>query len=141
MTEDRRTLPAVSVAVVRDNRVLLVRRGRAPAQGFYAFPGGKVEEGETLEEAARRELLEETGLPAADFHPVREIFIEGSSEAHPVDYLLTVFSARYVGGEAVADDDAETAAFYTLAEMQSMPLADSVYAVAAALIDRSIACP
>lgn len=134
MEEARRIVPAVSVAVVKGDRVLLVRRARAPSRGFYAFPGGKVEDGETLESAARRELREETGLAAADFSRLREIFIEGGREGHPVDYLLTVFGARYVGGEAVADDDAETAAFYTLAEMETMPLTDSVYAVAAQLI-------
>ncbi|MGB3418475.1 MAG: NUDIX domain-containing protein [Mesorhizobium sp.] len=134
MEQARKTVPAVSVAVVNGDRVLLVRRAHAPSQGLYAFPGGKVEQGETLEEAVRRELKEETGLGAADFRPVREIFIEGSGEGHPVDYRLTVFGAQYTGGEAIADDDAETAAFYTLSEMEAMPLADSVLPIAVELI-------
>ncbi len=134
MEETRKTLPAVSVAVVRGERVLLVRRGHAPSRGLYAFPGGKVEAGETLEQAARRELKEETGIEAAGFRPLREIFIEGGSEGHPVDYRLTVFGAHHMEGEAVANDDAETAAFYTLSEMQTMPLTEAVFAVAAELI-------
>lgn len=131
---NRQTIPSVSVAVVRGDRVLLVKRARPPSQGVYAFPGGKVEAGETLEAAAGRELFEETGLEAAGLHRLIEIFIDGSPEGHPADYRLTVFGARYIGGEAKADDDAETAAFYTLAEMQTMPLAGSVLAVARDLL-------
>jgi mutator protein MutT len=130
----RPELPAVSVAVVRGDRVLLVRRARPPSQGLYAFPGGKVETGETLEQAARRELKEETGLQARDFRPVETIFIEGSGEGHPVDYRLTVFGALHISGEPQPADDAETAAFYTLAEMTAMPLADSVFTIAEELL-------
>src|SRR5205823_14922999 len=99
-------------AVLRADAVLLVKRARQPSRGLYAFPGGKVEPGETLEQAAARELLEETGLRATDYHPLREIHISGRDDSHPVDYLLTVFGAASAGGEAVASDDAETAAFY-----------------------------
>ena len=131
---NRPEVPAVSVAVVRDGRVLLVRRARPPSQGLYAFPGGKVEAGETLEQAALRELKEETGLEAHDFQPVETIFIEGSGEGHPVDYRLTVFGAAHAGGEPIAADDAETASFYTLAEMAAMPLAGSVFTIAQELL-------
>ena len=62
MNEARRTLPAVSVAVVRGQTVLLVKRARQPSQGLYAFPGGKVEAGETPEETLVRELEEELGI-------------------------------------------------------------------------------
>jgi 8-oxo-dGTP diphosphatase len=134
MDETRKTLPAVSVAVVRGSTVLLVKRARPPSQGLYAFPGGKVEPGETLAQAAARELLEETDLRADGYRPLREIHIDGSGENHPVDYLLTVFGATYAGGEATASDDAETAAFYTLGDMTAMPLADAVFEVAEELL-------
>lgn len=127
-------IPAVSVALVRDDRVLLVKRALPPSQGLYAFPGGKVEPSETLETAARRELLEETTLGGEHFRPLHTIFIDGARDNHPLDYRLTVFGAQYSGGEALASDDAESAAFYTLADMAALPLADSVYAIAQELL-------
>jgi len=136
MTGPRKEVPAVSVAVVRDATVLLVKRALPPSQGLYAFPGGKVEAGETLEEAARRELMEETALAARNFRPLETIFIAGAAEGHPVDYRLTVFGADHDGGELQASDDAETAAFYTLAEMAALPLADSVFTIATELLAR-----
>ncbi|MBZ9674888.1 NUDIX hydrolase [Mesorhizobium sp. ES1-1] len=134
MNEMRATLPAVSVAVVRGDTVLLVKRARQPSKGLYAFPGGKVEPGETLADAVERELLEETGLHATDYRPLREIHIDGRDDGHPVDYRLTVFGAAYAGGDAEASDDAETAAFYTLDQMSALPLAGSVFSVAEELL-------
>ena len=61
-------LPAVSVAIFHDGAFLLVRRGREPSKGLYAFPGGRVEPGESDEDAVRRELAEETGLTIAALH-------------------------------------------------------------------------
>ncbi|RUX42668.1 NUDIX domain-containing protein, partial [Mesorhizobium sp. M4A.F.Ca.ET.050.02.1.1] len=110
MNEARKIIPAVSVAIVRGDKVLLVKRARPPSQGLYAYPGGKVEPGESLAQAAARELEEETGLRADGYRPLRDIHIDGSGENHAVDYLLTVFGAAYAGGEPVASDDAETAA-------------------------------
>ncbi|MDX8440519.1 NUDIX hydrolase [Mesorhizobium australafricanum] len=135
--ELRKIIPAVSVAIVRGRTVLLVKRARAPSQGLYAYPGGKVEPGETLAQAAARELQEETGLEASDYRPLRDIHIDGSGENHAVDYRLTVFGATYAGGEPVASDDAETAAFYTLAQMAQMPLAGDVFSVAEELLGPS----
>ncbi|MDX8541305.1 NUDIX domain-containing protein [Mesorhizobium sp. M4B.F.Ca.ET.215.01.1.1] len=134
MKEARKIIPAVSVAIVRGDKVLLVKRARPPSQGLYAYPGGKVEPGETQAQAAARELEEETGLRADGYRPLRDIHIDGSGENHAVDYLLTVFGAAYAGGEPVASDDAETAAFYTLTEMATMPLAGDVFEVAEELL-------
>ena len=53
---------AVSAAIFRDNKILLVRRARSPSKGFYSLPGGRVEFGESLHAALHREVDEETGL-------------------------------------------------------------------------------
>ncbi len=121
-------IPAVSVALRSGERLLLVKRGRAPSKGLFAFPGGRVEDGESLEAAARRELLEETGLGVdwLDLHA--EIELEGR-DAGTV-YRLSVFRARHVSGEPVAGDDAESAGWFTLAEMEAIPITASTLAAA-----------
>lgn len=126
----RKILLAVSVALRRGDQLLLVRRGRAPSAGFYAFPGGRVEAGETLEDAARRELVEETGLVVRELTPLVLVRAEGDE----VDYDLQVFSGLHVDGEPVAADDAAEAAFFTLAEMESLPVLESVIEVAQGLL-------
>ena len=127
-------VPAVSVALVHGNRILLVLRGRPPSLGLYAFPGGRVEPDETAEDAARRELLEETGLTAGTLSLHREYLIEREPEGKPVDFRLQVFAGSYGGGEAIAGDDAEEAGWFTLAEMENLPVIDSVLEVARELL-------
>lgn len=131
-----RIIPAVSVVVTRGNTVLLVGRARPPSAGLHAFPGGRVEAGESLEEAARRELFEETGLCARELTPLREIAIAAESGGEAVAFRLHVFLAGQVHGEPIAGDDAASAAFYTLEEMAGMPLTDGIYEIAAQLRGR-----
>jgi len=128
----RKVLPAVSVALQHGDRLLLVRRGRAPSLGSYAFPGGRVEAGEALETAARRELAEETRLAVGNLSPLVRVPVEGDE----VDYDLQVFFGRYAGGEPVAADDAAEAAFFTLAEMEALPVLDSVMEVGRNLLGK-----
>ncbi len=127
-------IPAVSVALLRAGEVLLVRRGRAPSRGLYAFPGGRIEPGETVEEAARRELIEETGLAAGDLAVLAEVAIKGERDDHPVHYRLTVMTGTWVGGEAAAADDAEAAGWYGLDELEKLPITLSVLEIARELL-------
>ncbi len=126
-------VPAVSVALVHGDRVLLVRRGRAPSRGLYAFPGGRVEAGETAEAAARRELAEETSLAAGPLSLYREYRIEREEPA-ATGFRLMVFSGRFAGGSAVAGDDADEAGWFSLAEMENLPVIPSVREVAEELL-------
>lgn len=130
-------VPAVSVAAVRDGRVLLVKRGRSPSLGLYAFPGGRVEPGESHEDAARRELKEETGIVAGGLRLVRVIDIPASPDEGSPAFELRVFAALSAEGEPVAGDDAAEAAFFDRAALLVLPTADSVTEIALELISSS----
>ena len=118
---------AVSIVAVDKCRFLLVRRGRAPAKGLYAFPGGRVEPGETHEEAARRELMEETNLRAGELAVLEQIFLDGDGDRR---YRLSIFRANDIAGDLRAGDDAEAAGWYTLEEIRALPATESTLAVA-----------
>lgn len=129
---------AVSVALVNNGRALLVRRGRAPAKGLYAFPGGRVEAGESLDQAARRELLEETGLEADALEPIEIIDIPSADGESP-GYRLHVFHSTLSGGTLVAGDDAAEAAWFDLESIGGLTITETTLAICRALLgpDRS----
>ncbi len=106
-----RPLCGVGVVVWRGaghaSEVLLVRRGRAPRQGQWSLPGGLQELGETVFEAATREVREETGL---EVRPTRLVdvvdLIERDADGRPrYHYTLVDVTAEWQGGEPVASDD------------------------------------
>ena len=132
---DKPNIAAVSVALVRGDSLLLVRRGQQPSLGLYAFPGGRVEPGEALEAAARRELAEETGLHAGDLAPLCRVNIEGEI----ADYDLQVFLGHYSDGEPQAASDADDAGFFTLAEMEQIQVTESVLVVVRELLGEPVA--
>jgi ADP-ribose pyrophosphatase YjhB (NUDIX family) len=96
---------AVSAAIFRDGKVLLVRRARSPARGFYSLPGGRVEFGESLHQALHREVDEETALKIAivGLAGWREVLPE--SPPNGGHYLIMSFAARWLGNEPVLNDE------------------------------------
>lgn len=119
---------AVSVALERDGKYLLVLRANPPAQHMYAFPGGRVDPGETLEDAALRELEEETGLKATNPQAFATFDLGsddpgGSVSSH---FFLTVFIAEDPGGDAMAMDDAKAVGWFTPQQIRTLPTPESM---------------
>ena len=98
---------AVSAAIFRAGRVLIVRRARPPAHGLYTLPGGGVELGETLEEAVVREVREETALNVepialAGYRQAIARDAEGRVERH---FVILPFAARWIDGEISLNEE------------------------------------
>ena len=145
MADDRlypnRPFLAVSAAILRGGKVLIVRRARKPALGIYTLPGGVVEAGETLEDAVRREVREETAL---EIEPVtlaghREVVVrdaDGRVERH---FVILCFAARWLAGEAHLNEELDEARWIDPAEIAGLKttegLAEIVAAAAARLTD------
>jgi ADP-ribose pyrophosphatase YjhB (NUDIX family) len=143
---DARTYPqrpylAVSAAIMRDGKVLAVRRARKPAINLYTMPGGVVEIGETLIEAVKREVREETAL---EIEPValaghREAIMrdaQGRVERH---FIIMCFAARWLRGEAVLNEELDDARWLTPNELQGLHTTEGLYEIvteAAAVLTR-----
>jgi ADP-ribose pyrophosphatase YjhB (NUDIX family) len=99
---------AVSAAIFRQDKILLVRRARSPAKGYYSLPGGRVEFGETLHAALHREIREETAMEIEIIGLAgwREVVPETSGRGH---YLIMSFAARWAAGEPVLNDELDDA--------------------------------
>src|SRR5580658_6437170 len=111
-SESARTYPtrpylAVSAAIFRDGRVLIVRRARAPARGLYTLPGGGVELGETLEQAVIREVREETALDVTPIELVgfREAIARDGAGRIERHFIILPFAARFISGEISLNEE------------------------------------
>ncbi len=124
-------LLAVAVVVWRGDQVLLVQRGKQPNYGQWNIPGGGVELGEKLVEAARRELREECGIeisPPAIFTTVDILDYDDAGRIR-YHYIVLELQARWESGEPVAGDDALAVGWFRLAELDSLPMWEQTRAV------------
>ncbi len=129
----QRPVLAVSAAVVRDGKLLIVRRARPPAQGLYTLPGGGVEVGETLAEAVAREVREETRLEIA---PValaghREVIARddmGRVERH---FVILSFAARWISGEPAPNEELAEAKWIDPSELSGLRTTDGLAEIVA----------
>ena len=141
---DERTYPqrpylAVSAAIFRNGKVLVVRRARKPALNLYTLPGGAVELGETLTDAVAREVREETSLK---IQPValaghREVIVRDSQGRIERHFVILCFAARWLGGEPVLNEELDDARWLDPPELAGYRTTDGlaeIVAAAAALL-------
>src|SRR3712207_4364219 len=96
--------PTVDVILERDSNVLMVRRKNDPFKDCLSLPGGFVNEGETVEDAMKREAMEETSL---EVHPLDILGVYSDPRRDPRKHIVTVvFIGIIAGGQARANDDA-----------------------------------
>lgn len=114
-----RPFVGVGAVVFKDRQVLLVRRGRPPRKGLWSLPGGLQEVGETVFAAARREVLEETGLAieVVELVDVVDSITRDAEDRARYHYTLVDVRAEWRSGEAVAGDDAEAVAWAPLDDL------------------------
>ncbi len=115
-------IPGVAAVTVHDGKVLLVIRGKPPSGGQWGLPGGGVEVGETIQEAVKRELLEET---CVEVEPLKLLTVFDSINRDEDDrvhyhYVLFEFLCRYVGGEVHASSDAPDARWVAFDELDKL---------------------
>ena len=123
---------------MRDERILVVRRARAPALGVYTLPGGVVELGETLAEAVIREVREETGLAIA---PValagfRETVVRDAEDRVERHFVILCFAAHWSGGEPVLNEELSEARWIRPAELASLETTPGLAEIVAAAFER-----
>ncbi len=116
MTSDAKRAPSACAGVVclRGDEVLLIRRGTPPRLGEWSLPGGRIEYGERAQDAALRELHEETGVEA-EITGLLDV-IDGMFPEFGRHYVLVDFAARWIAGEPRPGDDAAEARFWPVEE-------------------------
>ena len=120
----KRPIAGVGVVVFRNEEVLLVKRKKAPYKGQWSIPGGKQRLGETITQAARRELMEETGVKVNELTLIDVIDIMVPDEEGKIlyHYIVADFRAHWLSGECSAGDDALDVKWFNLNKLDSISL-------------------
>ena len=116
----------VGAIVFHQNRVLLVKRGQPPNKNQWAIPGGRIQLGETLQQAAEREILEETSIHIKAGKPVFtfDLIQHDNQERCQWHYVVVDLDAEYLSGDPVAGDDAIEARWVKAGELTELPVND-----------------
>ena len=119
---------AVSAAIFRNGEVLVVRRAGAPAKGLWTLPGGRVEVGETLVEAVRREVIEETTLvvDVIGLAGYREIILPKAVGSRGRHFVILPFAARWISGTAVLNDELSDGRWTSVEAVSELPTTEGL---------------
>ncbi len=125
---------AVSAAIFRGGRVLIVRRARPPAYGLYTLPGGGVELGETLVAAVIREAGEETGLK---IEPIalagyREVIVRDAASRIERHFVILPFAARWIAGEIALNEELAEASWLDPSALSGLATTEGLADIVAA---------
>jgi 8-oxo-dGTP diphosphatase len=115
---------AVGAVVFKDNKVLLIRRAKPPAKGLWAIPGGSVNLGETLQQAAERETLEETSITILATKPVFTFEVIEKDDHNQVrfHYVIIDLVADYISGIPLPGDDADEVRWVSSSELKNLDI-------------------
>lgn len=113
---------AVGALILKNQKVLLVKRNQPPSEDLWALPGGKVHLGETLQQAAKREILEEAGITIIPGRPIYSFDTiqtdqQGNVRFH---YVIIDLFAEFKEGELKAGDDASEAGWFSLEDLEEI---------------------
>ncbi len=126
-------MAAVSVAAFRGREILLVKRGQPPYAGVWSLPGGSIRWGEAAEDAARRELAEETCLCASalTLADVADVILRNEYKDVVAHYVITVFCTGKISGNLLAGSDAAEARWFFPEELVNVGLTPALAATIA----------
>jgi 8-oxo-dGTP diphosphatase len=119
-----RPVVGIGAVVIRDGKVLLIRRGVAPGRGLWAVPGGSLELGETLQQGAEREILEETGITIRAREPIYAFdFFERAPDGRiRFHFVIVDLAADYIRGDVKGADDALEARWLAPGDLDHLPV-------------------
>jgi 8-oxo-dGTP diphosphatase len=122
---------AVSAAIFRDGKVLLVCRAHAPAKGLWTLPGGRVEVGETLVDAVKREVAEETALSidVVGLAGYRESILSEAVGDRGRHFVILPFAARWVAGEVALNEELGDSRWMKVAEVSTLQTTEGLKAI------------